>query len=168
MIAKKAFTLVEILIVVVILGIIAAVVIPGMSNASAKSRASMLADDLRILRTQIQVYRAQHTGVAPGYPAGDPTGTPTQALFIAQFTLSSKADGSTAAVGTSGYDYGPYLSSMPVNPLNGKNTVQIIGDSGSFPTAGDDSHGWIYKPATQQFAADSPGTDESNVKYFDY
>ena len=168
MIARKAFTLVEILIVVVILGIIAAVVIPGFSNASAKSRASMLADDLRIMRTQIQVYRGQHTGVAPGYPAGDPDGTPTEALFLAQVTLSSNADGATAAVGTSGYPYGPYFSRMPENPFNGKRTVQIIGDSESFPSAGDDSHGWVFKPDTQQIAADSPGTDESSVKYFDY
>ena len=55
---KRAFTLVEILIVVVILGILAAIVLPKFSNASAIARASMLADDLRVIRMQVQVYRS--------------------------------------------------------------------------------------------------------------
>jgi len=168
MVAKKAFTLVEILIVVIVLGILAAIVLPQFSNASAKSRASMLADDLRILRTQVMVFKSQHMDSAPGYPGGDATATPTEALFLAHMTMSSKPTCETATPGTAGYRYGPYLSSMPVNPLNGKATVQVIGNSAAFPGSGDDSHGWIYKPATLQVAADSPGSDEGGKSYFGY
>src|SRR4051812_15890238 len=83
---KRAFTLIEILIVVVILGILAAIVIPQFSNASHVARENSLKDDLRYLRTQVAVFKAQHRDVPPGYPSGNIASTPTSADFIAQMT----------------------------------------------------------------------------------
>ena len=57
--ARRAFTLVEILIVVVILGILAAVVIPQFVNASDEAQVGNVETQLRTLRTQIQLFRAQ-------------------------------------------------------------------------------------------------------------
>src|SRR6185295_7253169 len=72
-----AFTLIEILIVVVILGILATIVVPQFSNASINAKENTLKDELRYLRTQIVVYKAQHHDIAPGYPGGDNTATAT-------------------------------------------------------------------------------------------
>jgi len=165
---RKAFSLVELLIVVVILGILAAIVLPRFSNASAVARASMLADNLRVIRMQLAVYKGQHGGVAPGYPGGNPNGTPTEALFLAQMTQASKPSGQTAAPGTPGYDYGPYLREMPADPINGKTTVQVIANDGTFPDAGDDSDGWVYQPSTLVFNADCSGADDKAKSYFEY
>jgi general secretion pathway protein G len=165
--SAKGFTLVELLIVVVILGIIAAVVIPGFSNASTKARESMLADDLRVIRTQILVFKHQHRGIPPGYPDGEVTSTPTEAVFVTHMTQASNENFETAAPGTSGYNFGPYLSRMQPNPLNDKSSVDVIPDGGTVP-AGDNSHGWTYHPATLTFQADTPGTDETGKAYADY
>ncbi len=165
---QKAFTLVEILIVVIILGILAAIVLPKFSNASATARASMLADDLRILRTQTIVFQAQHRGIAAGYPSGNTGAAPTEAAFVLHMTKATNDTFQTAEPGTPGFDYGPYLREIPQNPVNGKNTVQMIANNEDVPNAGDDSHGWIYKPATLLFKADSPGTDDKGGAYFDY
>ncbi len=165
---QKAFTLVEILVVVILLGILAAIVLPKFSNASATARASMLADSLRILRTQTIVFQAQHCGIAAGYPDGDSDASPTEAAFVLHMTKASNDSFQTADPGTPGFDYGPYMREIPQNPVNGKNTVHVIANNEDFPNDGDDSHGWIYKPETLLFKADSPGTDDQERLYFDY
>jgi type IV pilus assembly protein PilA len=54
--ARHAFTLVEILIVVVIIGILAAIVIPRFNNARGKSLAAALKNDLRNLAVAQEDY----------------------------------------------------------------------------------------------------------------
>lgn len=161
---SKAFTIIEIMIVVIILGIIAAVVLPRFSNASDTARASMLADNLRIIRMQLEVFKGQHLGVPAGYPDLQTTQTPTEEAFVMHMTKPSNSAGEA----DSGKLYGPYLREIPVNPLNGKNTLEVLDSDTPFPKSADDSHGWIYNPSTQEFRADSPGADDKGKAYFDY
>ena len=164
----RAFTLVEILVVVVLLGILAAIVIPAIASSSISAKQSALATDLQLLRRFVLVYKCQHKEVAPGYPDGDITQAPIEQAFIDQATLSSNNAGQTAPVGTPGFNRGPYVMKIPVNPMNGKSDVQMLGDGDNFPAGADDSHGWIYKAATSEMRADSAGTDGSGKRYYDY
>lgn len=121
---SRAFTLVEVLIVVIILGILAAIVVPQFSDASTDAKLSALQTNLQTVRSQLQLYKMQHNDVWP-----------LLATFTEQMTLSSKLDGATAAVGTAGFPLGPYLLSIPTNPFTGTNTV----------TAGAaDTSAWYY------------------------
>lgn len=165
---ERGFTLIEVLVVVVLLGILATMVLPQFSNATATARISMLKDDLRVLRSQILLFQVQHNGVAPGYLNGNTAAAPSEAAFTAQMTQSSNASCQTAPAGTAGFPYGPYMQVIPVNPRSDKSTVQIIGDAEAMPATGDDSHGWIYKPAAVSFKADSPGTDDTGKAFIDY
>ena len=164
----KAFTLVEILIVVVILAVLALVVIPMVSGSVTSAKESAIAHDLNMLRRYVLIYAAQHREVPPGYPNGDRTQTPTEQAFVEQITMSSDNDGQTAAIGTPGFPRGPYMQRLPVNPLNHKDTIQVLDDGAAFPPNGDDSHGWVYKPATAEVRADSGVTDASGKRYYDY
>ena len=56
---KRAFTLIEILIVVVILGILAAVVVPQFTNAADDANDAAVRSQLQTMRGQIELYRAQ-------------------------------------------------------------------------------------------------------------
>jgi len=164
----RAFTLVEILIVVVLLGILAAVVMPLIADNAILAKQSALATDLQLLRRFILIYKSHHLEVGPGYPNGQTTAAPTEQAFIYQATLSSNSAGQTAAIGTPGFIRGPYLQKIPANPLNGKSTIQMLGNGEDFPAAADDSHGWIYKAATSEIRADSSGMDSNGKRYYDY
>jgi general secretion pathway protein G len=63
---RKAFTLVEILIVVVILGILAAIVVPQFTNATQDAQAGNLKAQLSSLNRQLELYRAKNNGTLPG------------------------------------------------------------------------------------------------------
>ena len=134
---NKAFTLVEILIVVTILGILAAIVIPQFTAASDDARLSALSSDLQTVRSQIELYKVQH---------GDTL--PTAALVN---ELTSKTDFS-GAVGTGvTHIYGPYLQKFPTNPyVTGGDSVET---GTAAPGVGPES-GWYYNTTSGAFAPD--------------
>lgn len=162
---RKAFSLVEILIVVAILGILAAIVMPTLQGHTALARESAIKDNLRSLRNAIEQYAAQHNDVPPGYPDGDTTASPLWSSFIYQLCGATDAQGRFAAPGTPGYDYGPYLNKMPINPFNQQNAPEMVD---SFPEESDGRFGWIYNPATKEIRFNWPGTDSEGVRYYDY
>jgi len=159
---ERGFTLVEILIVCIILGILAAVVVPQFSNATYQARENTLKDDLRYLRTQVLVYKAQHRDVAPG--AGG-------SVFLDQMTSFTDDSGNINATKTSTFKYGPYLSRMPSNPLAPtEKTAIMISNASDLSSAIDESDpaGWIYNPATLQIIANQSGSDTNGVPYSQY
>jgi prepilin-type N-terminal cleavage/methylation domain-containing protein len=164
----KAFTLVEILIVVVLLGVLAAIVIPAVANSGTLARGSTLVTNLKLLRRFVLVYTSHHQEVAPGYPNGDTTAAPTYPVFRDQAMLSSNMQGQTAPRGTPGFPFGPYLSKIPANPFNGLDTVEVLANGQNFPAVADDSHGWVYKPATREIRPDNTGADDAGDAYYDY
>lgn len=66
-ICRKAFTLIEVLIVVIILGILAAIVVPQFSNASQQSVRSTLQSTLDVLDNRVELARQKST--TGEYPA---------------------------------------------------------------------------------------------------
>jgi general secretion pathway protein G len=132
--AKSGFTLVEILIVVVILGILAAIVIPQFTEASTEAKTSSLCTDLQTVRSQIELYKIQHNDNLPG------AGTAT---WVEAMT------GKTDIAGAVGTDYGPYLQKIPTNQFNDLNTVRLGGAA-----AGANTDGWRFDTTSGAFQAD--------------
>ena len=99
--ARRAFTLIEILIVVVILGILAAIVIPQFTDASDQANVASMKSQLQTMRSQIELFRIQDV---VAYNLWDPI---------------------LAAPGTE-WDpliSGDYLQSAPRNPITNASTV---------------------------------------------
>ena len=78
---KKGFTLIELLIVVVIIGILAAIAIPKFANTKDKAYVAAMKSDLRNLATYEEQYAADNNGA---YFAG----TATMATPLNGFTPS--------------------------------------------------------------------------------
>jgi general secretion pathway protein G len=139
--AKSGFTLVEILIVVVILGILAAIVIPQFTDASTEAKTSSLCSDLQTVRSQIELYKIQHNDNLPG------AGT---ASFVLAMT------GQTDQAGAVGTDFGPYLQKIPTNPFALVNESVVRMDGAA---AGAATDGWRFDLAagagTGAFHADT-------------
>ena len=144
---QSGFTLVELLIVVIILGILAAVVIPQFNTAAAESKESALASNLATIRQAIELYKVQHNDAFPG------------STMVVQLTTGTKADG------TSGTKYGPYIrNKFPANPISGKDDVAT---AATMPAAGTDAKGWVYATGNGEFRADTTGAGPSGTNYFD-
>lgn len=168
---RRGFTLVEILIVVVILGIISAIVLPQFSNASHLARENTLKDELRYLRTQIGVFKAQHEDSPPGFPGGLMSETPDEATLIAHLTGYTDSRCNIGETSSSTHPFGPYLTRMPANPITGKAGVHVVASGLEMPAPDTDAYpdaGWIYNPFTQQITTNIPGNDSNGVPYADY
>jgi general secretion pathway protein G len=134
--AKSGFTLVEILIVVVILGILAAIVIPQFTSASTEAKESALVSDLQSVRSQIELYKIHHNDNLPGQDSsGD---------FVTAMTSLTNQDGvvDTSSGTDPTFRFGPYMREIPENPFNDLKTVSESGTAIS--GAGSDLTGWHF------------------------
>ena len=134
---KSGFTLIEILIVVIILGILAAIVIPQFTEASSEARESTLVSNLHTLRSQIGLYKVQHNDVLPDLTSSD--------------TFETCLVEQTDVDGAAGTDFGPYMQSVPDNPfITDDATPLFVIDTlgGATPAAGDDTSHWLIDSDT--------------------
>jgi len=165
---KKAFTLIEVILVVAILGILAALVVPTLQGHIATARQSAAKDSLATMRTQIELYKLQHDGTPPGYVNG--SGAPVATLEL-QFTGTTAVTGhaSPNKVPADPYLYGPYVKKLPENPFNDLSNIAYVAEATAFSEAVDGtSSGWLYKKETGEFGLNWTGTDSKGTYFYDY
>ncbi|MBT8066136.1 MAG: prepilin-type N-terminal cleavage/methylation domain-containing protein [Gammaproteobacteria bacterium] len=163
---QEGFTLVELLIVVIILAILAAIIVPQFSAATDDAKQSAYDTNIANLRSAIDLYRQQHNAY-PGFAtalgascnagAAVTVGAPGEDAFIAQLKNYTNAAGQACT----GYDatefkYGPYLKDdLPDNPLGNPpiSTVNVI-TLGVLGITTDGSGGWKFDAVTGEFIGD--------------
>ena len=118
--AKKGFTLIEILIVVIILGILAAIVIPQFSSASGDARKASLQSTAQTLRSQIALYKLQHNDKLPDLTANSGSN------WVLLTATSVDPQGNTV---------GPYMQSTPINALTNGSVVKDGTNAAAVPCA---------------------------------
>ncbi len=134
--AESGFTLVEILVVVVILGILGAIVIPQFRPAATEAKTSRLCSDLQVMRAQIGLFKIQHNDDLPGTTGVD---------FEQAMTQKTDGNGALDPAGK----YGPYVPKIPINPFNDLDTIEVDG------VVGGGTHAWHYSTTTGEFGADT-------------
>jgi prepilin-type N-terminal cleavage/methylation domain-containing protein len=152
--SPRGFSLVELLIVVILLGIIAAISIPLVFGYRGQADETSLRSDLAALRGAIEMFAADHDGA---YPAsiGDGTHAAGSAdAFVWHLTRYSNAAGQTSESKDAAYPFGPYVQGevpkVTVGPLAGGNSVLIVSSSGDLSGDANPAKAWKYSTVTGQ------------------
>ena len=103
---RRGFTLVELLVVIVVLAVLAAIVLPKFMNSSQRSKESALRSDLKLVRNAISMFQAD-TGKYPNALA-DLAETAVGSVKVAGGAVVTAADW-----------HGPYLEAVPEDPIAG-------------------------------------------------
>ncbi len=126
--------------VAVILAILAVIVVPQFSDASSDVKTSALRSTLHTVRSQLELYKAQHNG---SYP--------TAADWGNQMTKKTDVAGVVAADGK----YGPYLQTVPSNPVD---------DGATIATSQDATGGWAYDETAGSFKSNDSTVTAADSK----
>src|SRR5262245_34184603 len=133
----RAFTLVEVLIVVIILGILAAIVVPQFASATDDAKRTGTYDQLQKIRKALAIYYVRAGNVYPNITAG--TGTWGELLSPTS----------------------PYMRDAPKNTWVGGANAKQITIASTADTAYQTTYGWIWDPATGNVWAGSfDGNDD--------
>ncbi len=153
---RPGFSLIELVIVVVIMGIIAAIAIPRLSRGTDGAAESALIGDLAVMRKAIDLYVTEHTGTLP-----------TLAGFEAQMLAYTDPLGNANTTSGSGFIYGPYLRALPPLPLGTKKGA--TGVKGP-PANGNGPYGWVYDQTAGTIVAniESGHLDSFDVPFNQY
>lgn len=157
---QSGFTLIEMLIVIVILGILAMIIVPQITVSSQDAKLSTLQANLSGVRSTVETYYAQHENIYPGEKketdgAAVGSDAEAEAAFIAQLTKYSDANGVTSNSKDATYKFGPYVkTSFPANPFTGANVVNCDYDETNITIrVADAASAWKFYPKTGVFIA---------------
>jgi prepilin-type N-terminal cleavage/methylation domain-containing protein len=154
--SRAGFTLVEIMIVVAILALLAAIALPQFTSHKEEGKASAMVSSLSVFRTAVDSYWTQHDKF-PGQGGA--------AELVNQLTKSTNKAG-TVGTGT-GFGYGPYIRNgkMPTNALTNSNSVRVVTTMPATPTG---TEAWIYASATGEVRCNVTGKTIEGVDYFTF
>lgn len=170
-----SFTLVELLIVITIVGILAAVAIPQFGDSSRDAQITALDHSLKCVRAAIERYKYEHNDLYPGQVAAHATGdvgfddmhVDLADAFSKQMTFYSNVYGDTSEDKSPDYPYGPYLTKgVPANPLphtgaeDAPASVTVTDDPKPLTADAAPSTGWKMSYVTGQFIANNPLYDK--------
>ncbi len=165
---NKGFTLVEILIVVIILGILAAIVIPQFTEASNEARDSALVSDLQTMRSQIELYKIQHLDLYPGDDDDDGSEDTTGDFVLDMTTVTNSVGNDVAADGS--VVLGPYVQQFPSNPFvsdaDDRKECDTVNDGNGMP-AGDGTTGWLFNYASGRIMANDTKSTTTGTLHSD-
>jgi prepilin-type N-terminal cleavage/methylation domain-containing protein len=132
---QRAFTLIEVLIVVALVAVLAATVIPRFASSTDAATEAALDYNMKVMRSRIQAYEAHHFGDFPTI----------QGNTLPQLTSTTNVYGEIGAPGDD-YPYGPYVKGeLPVNPYDQSNKFTPVASPGERPTSAVGTlGGWQY------------------------
>ena len=105
---NRAFTMIEVVVVTVVIGILAAMVIPKFASAQQETTVAATAEDLRVIARALTLYQGVHGSYPPGGSrADDAEALETFFKGTSPFEIQSPIGGV--------YDYDGYTPGVPIS-----------------------------------------------------
>ncbi len=159
---SEGFTLVELLIVVLILGILAGIVIPQFASSTQDARIASLDTSLTSMRGAIDLYNQEH-GEYPSALGDGVNLADTNGAFLSQLTQYTDLNGDAQLTTDATHIFGPYLKKavIPTEPVTQLAALEIIttGALGMTASVGDPG-GWKFDNVTGQFIVNDAAWDD--------
>lgn len=149
---RRAFSLIELVIVIVIIGVLAAIAVPRLSRGATTAGENALAANLAVIRNAIELFQVDHNGAYPS-------------LAKLEDSLTKYSDITGGTTGdrdvANGIIFGPYMRAVPPLPVGankGKATfIDTLGGNG----------GWVYDATKGTVIANcANGEVDSNGKKY--
>lgn len=163
---RKGFTLIEILIVIIVLGILAMIIVPQITVSTDDAKISTVQSDLSAIRSAIEIYYAQHGNKYPGMTnsadgADNDVVATAQTSMVAQLTQYTNSSGKVQTTKDTTFKFGPYIKggALPDNPFNDLATVVCDNTKDiTLSRTATTAAGWKFHFNTGVFYADDNAT----------
>lgn len=139
---STAFTLVELVVVVLVLGIIASAAGASFIDISGQARDNGLRQSLKVVRDAIELYKVQNDGAFPGGGGG-----------VFKSALNP-------------YLKGPFPTA-PVGPKEGRRSVKVENEGNPLEGSDDPERAWLYDKTTGEFILNFDGVSSDGVTCYD-
>lgn len=131
--------------------------LPALGNRHAWLEVERPFVELRLslaeLRAIVSDYRVEHGA----YPGCDSNGAADPRWFEKRWQRAIERANLRSHTGGARLAPTETPGGAPKNPINGLATVRFLGANDPWPTAADDTSGWVYRPSTGEIRANCAG-----------
>ena len=169
---SPAFSLIELVIVIIILGIIASIAITRIGTGRQSAGESALKGHLHTLRNAIDQYYLEHKNLYPAATTNGKSAKKTNGAFRGQLIEYATIDGISSVDQDAAFPLGLYIRgdipALPVGANTGSNFVTVVEQQGPLTANPVDGNGWIYNITTGQISANATEIGSDGKSYDSY